>query len=180
VTPQRTSGGPAFGSHFATTRYLRQFDARCDNLPLAVVVMAPNSRWLGCFWAIAVVCLSPRVELGGQNAATADHYTIVTRDKAEADLAFARRWLDAAEALMATKYGVAPDQYRISVNLLYRPENDIDATQSGQNRCCSTDDQGRRTGTIFLLGPSAPIWKERHSCPALASPRTVRITTPRF
>jgi hypothetical protein len=30
-----------------------------------------------------------------------------------------------------------PDRYHISVNLLYRPENDIDTTQSGQNRCCT-------------------------------------------
>ena len=61
---------------------------------------------------------------------------------------------------MATKYHVVPDRYHTAVNLLYRPENDIDTTQSGQNRCCATDIQGRKTGTIFLLGPSAPIWKD--------------------
>jgi hypothetical protein len=137
-----------------------------------MVVMSSGSRWLGCAWAIAtVVSLFPRVESLGQNVATTDHYTIITRNKAEADLAFARRWLDAAEALMATKYRVAPDRYRISVHLLYRPENDIDTTQSGQNRCCSTDEQGRRTGTIFLLGPSAQIWKERQLVSSLGLPK---------
>jgi hypothetical protein len=83
----------------------------------------------------------------------------VARDGSDADLIFARRWLDAAEQLMATKYHVVPDRYHTEVNLLYRPENDIDTTQSGQNRCCATDNQGRKTGTIFLLGPSAPVWK---------------------
>lgn len=123
--------------------------------------MSPHSRVLRCACVLAAFgALSLTAESQGQPALTTAHYTIFTRDGAEADLRFARRWLDAAEALMATKYHVVPDRYHISVNLLYRPENDIDATQSGQNRCCATDDQGRKTGTIFLLGPSAPIWKE--------------------
>jgi hypothetical protein len=79
--------------------------------------------------------------------------------------------LDAAEALMGTKYHVVPGRYRISVHLLYQPENDIDARQSGQNRCCSTDDQGRRTGTIFLLGPSAALWRERPLVSSLGLPK---------
>ena len=134
--------------------------------------MSRESRWL-CPLGVAVVvlCISPRIASQGQTVATTDHYTLVARDKAEADAAFARRWLDAAEALMATKYRVAPDRYRISVNLLYRPENDIDVVQSGQNRCCSTDDQGRMTGAIFLLGPSAPIWKERRLVSSLGLPK---------
>ena len=115
--------------------------------------MSPDARGLCCAYVLAVfVALSLTVESQGRNAVTA-HYSVVTREGAEADLGFARRWLDAAETLMATKYHVVPDRYHISVNLLYRPENDIDATQSGQNRCCSTDDQGRKTGTILLLGP---------------------------
>lgn len=134
--------------------------------------MSLNSRELWCVFVLAAfVGLSPTVESQGRNALTTAHYTVVTRDGAEADLTFARRWLDAAEKLMTTKYHVERGRYRISVNLLYRPENDIDATQSGQNRCCSTDDQGRKTGTIFLLGPSAPIWKERQLVSSLGLPK---------
>jgi hypothetical protein len=134
--------------------------------------MSPDSRRLrdGCVLAV-FVALSLTVASQGQNALTTAHYTVFTRDGAEADLEFARRWLDAAEKLMATKYHVVPDRYRMSVNLLYRPENDIDATQSGQNRCCSRDDQGRKTGTIFLLGPAAPIWKERKLLSSLGLPK---------
>ena len=133
--------------------------------------MSPDARGLCCAYVLAVfVALSLTVESQGRNAVTA-HYSVVTREGAEADLGFARRWLDAAETLMATKYHVVPDRYYISVNLLYRPENGIDATQSGQNRCCSTDDQGRKTGTILLLGPSAPIWKERHLVSSLGLPK---------
>lgn len=72
---------------------------------------------------------------------------------------------------MATKYHVVPDRYHISVYLLQRPENDIDTTQSGQNRCCATDGQGRKTGTIFLLGPSAAVWKERPLLSSLGLPK---------
>ena len=53
------------------------------------------------------------------------HYTILARDGSEADVAFARRWLDVAEQLMAT-------------NITW-PANGIDTNQSGQNRCCETD-----------------------------------------
>ncbi len=134
--------------------------------------MSSDSRGRRCACVLAAaVGLSLSAESQGQTALTTDHYTVVTREGAEADLGFARRWLDAAEKLMATKYHVVPDRYRVSVNLLSRPENDIDATQSGQNRCCSTDDQGRRTGTIFLLGPSAPIWKERQLLSSLGLPK---------
>ena len=121
-----------------------------------------------CVFA-AFVALS--VVLQGQQSSTTAHYTILTRDGSNADVAFARRWLNAAEQLMATKYHVVPDRYYMSVNLLYRPENDIDTTQSGQNRCCATDGGGRRTGTIFLLGPSAPIWKERPLLSSLGLPK---------
>jgi hypothetical protein len=124
-------------------------------------------------WACIIpiwVALSLTVASQGSNPATV-HYDIVTRDGAAADLGFVRHWMDAAEQLMATKYNVVPTRYRVSVQVLYRPENDIDTTQSGQNRCCSTDDQGRRTGTIFLLGPSAPVWRERQLVSSLGLPK---------
>ena len=104
-------------------------------------------------------------------SSTPGHYTLISRAGSDADLDFARRWMDAAEQLMATKYHVVPDGYVVSVYLLARPENDIDTTQSGQNRCCGTDGQGRRTATILLLGPSAPVWKERPLRSSLGLPK---------
>jgi len=122
--------------------------------------MSRSGRGLGHACALAAV-VAASVALQAQQSTTTPAYAILTRSGSDADVAFARRWLDAAEQLMATKYHVTPERYHVSVNLLYRPENDIDTTQSGQNRCCATDSQGRKTATIFLLGPSAPIWKER-------------------
>jgi hypothetical protein len=75
--------------------------------------------------ASAFVALSQIVDSQGQNALAMVYYTVFPRDGAEADLGFARRWSDAAETLMATKYHVVPDGYRMSVQLLSRPENDI-------------------------------------------------------
>jgi hypothetical protein len=120
--------------------------------------------------AIMVVALSV-VTASQEPSTTSAHYTVITRDGSEVDLGFARKWLDAAEQVMATKYHVVPDRYHVSVFLLNRPENDIDTTQSGQNRCCSIDSQGRKTGTIFLLGPSAPVWKERPLLSSLGLPK---------
>jgi hypothetical protein len=109
--------------------------------------------------------------LQAQQVSTSTYYRILAREGAEADIAFARRWMDAAERLMQTKYHVVPDRYRISVALLARPENDIDTNVSGQNRCCAVDSEGRKTGTIFLLGPSAPIWKDRPLISSLGLPK---------
>jgi hypothetical protein len=125
---------------------------------------------LDAWIAVIVAALSILTTSQGQPTASA-HYDVFTRDGSEVDLGFARKWLDAAEQLMATKYHVASDRYHMSVYLLYRPENDLDTTQSGQNRCCETDSQGRRTATIFLLGPSAPVWKERPLLSSLGLPK---------
>jgi hypothetical protein len=107
----------------------------------------------------------------GLEIPAAASYEIVARDGAQADVAFARRWLDAAEQLMVSKYHVTPARYRISVNLLSQPENDIDTNQSGQNRCCTTGADGLKSGSIFLLGPSASIWSERRLLSSLALPK---------
>jgi hypothetical protein len=134
--------------------------------------MSQDFRELRSACTLAVfVAMSTIAELQGRQASTMVHYTILTRPGSDADVEFGRRWLDAAEQLMATKYHVVPDRYYMSVNLLYRPENDIDTTQSGQVRCCATDGQDRKTGTIFLLGPSAPIWKERPLVSSLGLPK---------
>jgi hypothetical protein len=102
---------------------------------------APLYAWI----AVIVAALSVVTTSQEQSTASA-HYTVFTRDGSEVDLGFARKWLDAAEQLMATKYHVVPDRYHTSVYLLHRPENDVDTTQSGQNRCCATDSQDRKNG----------------------------------
>ena len=72
--------------------------------------MSPDSRGLRCAGVLAAVAgLSLTTESQGQKALTTDHYAVVTGDGADADLTFARRWLDAAEKLMASKYHVVPD-----------------------------------------------------------------------
>jgi hypothetical protein len=134
--------------------------------------MSRESRGVRSAWILAAfIALSVTASSQGQQSSTTAHYSILARGGADGDVRFAQRWLDAAEQLMAAKYHVVPDRYHISVNLLYRPENEIDTTQSGQNRCCATDGQGRKTGTILLLGPSAPIWKERPLLSSLGLPK---------
>jgi hypothetical protein len=131
--------------------------------------MRPRARRGASFLAgFVALCLTTSSQ---ERSTTTAHYTILTPDRSDADVAFARRWLDAAEQLMATKCHVVPDRYHMSVNLLDRPQNDIDTMQSGQNRCCATDGDGRKTGTIFLLGPSAPIWQERRLLSSLGLPK---------
>jgi hypothetical protein len=110
-------------------------------------------------------------QLHAQALSTSTYYRILAREGAEADIAFAQRWMDAAEQLMAAKYRIVPDRYRMTVALLAEPDNDINTTVSGQNRCCAIDREGWKTGTIFLLGPSAAIWKERPLLSSLGLPK---------
>jgi hypothetical protein len=42
------------------------------------------------------------------------HYSIFSRPGFEDDVELVRTWMDRAEALMKSKYGVTPDRYRIS------------------------------------------------------------------
>jgi hypothetical protein len=107
-----------------------------------------------------------------ESQGTQPYYAIVTSDGSTADVEFARRWLDASVRLMATKYHVVPDRYRLLVNLRYRPDGDVNTSQSGLNRCCETGGDGLKTSTIFLLGPSAPVWKERAFVSSLGLPKS--------
>jgi hypothetical protein len=43
-----------------------------------------------------------------------DHYSILYQPGYESDFQFARTWLNRAEELMKTKYGVIPDRYFIA------------------------------------------------------------------
>ncbi|MGZ8845078.1 MAG: hypothetical protein ACXW3C_01305, partial [Pyrinomonadaceae bacterium] len=44
-----------------------------------------------------------------------DHYTVFYQAGFEKDAEFTRTWLDRAEQLMKTKYGVTPERYRMSI-----------------------------------------------------------------
>ena len=87
------------------------------------------------------------------------HYSIYYQKGYKADAKFTQKWMDRIEDLMRSKYDVVPTQYHISVYLLPLPTDDIDVNESGQNRCCVTTNRGRITGTIKLLTPSSPAWK---------------------
>jgi len=86
------------------------------------------------------------------------HYTVLSQAGYEKDAEFADKWLDRAEQLMKTKYGVTPDHYYISVYLLPAPTDEINVDRSGHNRCCAVTKLGTKTGTIKLLTLSAAAW----------------------
>src|SRR5262245_49878447 len=65
------------------------------------------------------------------------HYTIFHRAGYEQDAEFIRTWLDSAEQLMKSKYGVSPDRYHVSVYLYPEPDRDLSTSQSGQLQCCT-------------------------------------------
>jgi hypothetical protein len=98
------------------------------------------------------------------------HYTVFYQIGYEPDVEFTRKWLDATEQLMRTKYGAMPDSYRVSVYLLPAPADGIDAIQSGQNQCCTLA-AGVRTGVIRLLTRSAPVWKADNMTSSLGLPK---------
>jgi hypothetical protein len=81
-----------------------------------------------------------------------------------------RTWLDAAERLMTTKYGVTPAAYRISVYLHAGPTSNATVNQA-LNRCCTTGESRVHTGTIDILAPSAPAWKVANPRSSLGMPK---------
>lgn len=83
------------------------------------------------------------------------HYSIFSQPGFEKDVEFVRMWMDRAEALMRSKYGVTPDRYRISFYLHPAPTEHADVGRA-LNRCCTPDAKGIGIGTIDYLAPSAP------------------------
>jgi hypothetical protein len=81
-----------------------------------------------------------------------------------------RTWLNAAERLMTTKYGVTPAAYRISVYVHAGPTSNATVNQA-LSRCCTTGESGVRTGTIDILAPSAPAWKVANPRSSLGMPK---------
>jgi hypothetical protein len=116
------------------------------------------SRWTTLL--VCGLCVGTSTRAGAQwQESKSAHYTIFYQPGYESDVAFTRRWLDATEELMKTKYGVTADRYYISIYLLPAPADGIDVAQSWQNQCCTSTSGGLRTGTIRLLARSAPIWQ---------------------
>jgi hypothetical protein len=87
-----------------------------------------------------------------------DHYSILYQPGYEGDVDFARTWLNRAEELMKTKYGVVPDRYLITFYLHRAPTDKAD-TSRALNRCCTLDERGINTGSIDYLSPSAAAWR---------------------
>src|SRR2546427_8147876 len=103
--------------------------------------------------------------------AKSEHYSIFYRSGYERDVEFTRAWLNRAEQLMKEKYSVTPEHYYMSVYLLPAPTGDIDTVQSGRNRCCTRGNVGINAGSIDLLAPSAPVWKEANLKSSLGLPK---------
>ena len=119
----------------------------------------PLSHLSAIVFAGLLFCAAPSRADAQWIEAKSAHYTVYYHAGYEKDVAFTRTWLDRAEQVMKTKYGVTPDHYYMSIYLLPAPSEDIDTIQSGQNRCCTRTSTGIRTGTIRLLALSAPVWK---------------------
>ena len=87
------------------------------------------------------------------------HYSIFYQAGYEKDAEFTRTWLDRAEELLKSKYGVPFSGYHVSFYLYPAPMQDADVGRA-TNRCCTAGANGVKTGAIYYLAPSAPAWKD--------------------
>lgn len=121
---------------------------------------------------VVILCIAvPRCAVAQWAEAKSAHYTVFYQDGYDRDANFARKWLDKAELLMKTKYGVTPDNYQMSIYLFPVPSGDISTSLSGQNKCCTRASTGLRAGTINLLTISAPVWKSGDLKSSLGLPK---------
>jgi hypothetical protein len=100
------------------------------------------------------------------------HYTVFYEAGSDNDVTFTRTWLDRVEEVMKSKYGVTPEHYHMAIYLLPEPSGDITVSQSGQNQCCRRVSASMRTGTIRLLAPFAPIWRDATLVSSLGLPKS--------
>lgn len=98
------------------------------------------------------------------------NYSVLYQAGYERDAEFARTWMDRAEELMRSKYGVSADGYFISLYLHPAPTNGAGVGQATLNCCPSALTNGKRTGTIQYLSPSAQAWKDTRSTTSLGLP----------
>jgi hypothetical protein len=114
----------------------------------------------------AVLCLPLSAQF---KESKAENYSVFYQPGYEGDLAFARTWLDRAEALLKQKYGVPFTGYHIDVYLY--PERKPGADTGTANLKCCTGSGAPRTGVISFLAPSAPVWKDFHGLTSLRQPK---------
>lgn len=125
--------------------------------------------------AASFVCLFalPPHRLGGQEPwleIKRAHYSVFYRAGFEKDAALVQTWAGHAEALMTTKYGVAPRHYRLSIYVYDAPTSNVDVN-TARIHCCSPSDSGDSTGTIEMLAPSAPAFKSATATSSLLMPK---------
>ncbi|HKQ79143.1 MAG TPA: hypothetical protein VJ810_35940 [Blastocatellia bacterium] len=132
-----------------------------------------RSRWLLALIPAALLLSVTPFRAGTQwIEVKSAHFTVFYQAGYEKDAEFTRAWLGGAEGLMKAKYGVTPDHYYMSIYLLPEPAGDINAAQSGQNRCCTRTSAGIKAGTIKLLTISAPLWKTADLKSSLGLPKS--------
>jgi hypothetical protein len=102
--------------------------------------------------------------------AKSHNYSIFYQSGYEKDVEFTRTWLNRAEDLLKSKYGVAYAGFHISFYLYPAPAKSADVGVANL-QCCSKSADGTKTGTISYLAPSAPAWKNSTSLTSLKLPR---------
>src|SRR3954470_15572387 len=90
-------------------------------------------------------------------------YTIYYQSGYEADRDFSAMWLDRAEALMRSKYGVTSTGHLVSF-YLYPVPNEHAGIGHAQGESTDT------LATIHYLSPSAPPWKATRNTTSLRLP----------
>lgn len=86
------------------------------------------------------------------------NYTIFYQTGFERDAGFARLWMDRAEELMRSKYGVSASGYFTSLYLHPASTNGATVTTTTLN-CCTQQPSGKLAATIQHLAPSSADWQ---------------------
>lgn len=86
------------------------------------------------------------------------NYTIFYQAGFEPDVEFARTWMDRAEDVMRTKYGVSASDYSTSLYLHPSPTNGATVFTTTLT-CCTQQPNGKRAAAIQFLAPSASEWR---------------------
>jgi len=91
--------------------------------------------------------------------AKSSHFSISYQPGYENDMEFTRTWLGRAEELLKDKYGAVFTGFFVSLYLYPAPTENANVGLADLH-CCSKGANGVRIGTISLLAPSAPVWKD--------------------
>lgn len=97
------------------------------------------------------------------------NYTILYQAGFERDVEFARTWMDRAQQLMRSKYGVSADRYALSLYLHPAPATGAGVGLATLN-CCTQQPDGKLSGSIQYLSPSASAWQTTQGTTSLGLP----------